>query len=368
MISRLRIKQIIKEAAGVPDDIEMIVDIFTNLVKDEIQAFKDSGKSLKVGEAEVKNYGDVEFRSGNINVSKEKSWQYVKKSPLFNKESWDKFPLYKNKVTISFNIYPDEALDINNIKKPTINAVHVFDAEKMGLEDRRGLGKTYSSGEFEFELTMGDSNWDNLETLSPNLDSVIAHEVFHSYQLYKKYTKSGEIGFGKEHTLNTLAGSLKKDFNKEFNYFLHILYLSLRFEHQARIPQSLRVLKSKKIENYNDFITAIKDTDAYRDAQMLKTFSADKLINDLSRMQSLEDIFRKPMAQRHTQFAIESWNDILKHIIEHGRQSGMTSNPFRGMSQKLLDNPELFFKHWEKVFDRRGDELYRKLIKLYSLL
>ena len=113
---------------------------------------------------------------------------------------------------------------------------------------------------------------------------------------------------------------------------------------------------------------AIKQTDAYRDVKMLKTFSADKLINDLSRMQSLEDIFRKPMAQQHTQFALESWNEILKHIIEHGRQSGMTTNPFRGMSQKLLKNPELFFKHWEKVFDRRGDELYRSLTRLYALL
>ncbi len=38
------------------------------------------------------------------------------------------------------------------------------------------------------------------------------------------------------------------------------------------------------------------------------------------------------------------------------------------MSEKLLDNPRLFFKHWEKVFDRRGDELFRKLTRLYALL
>ncbi len=67
-------------------------------------------------------------------------------------------------------------------------------------------------------------------------------------------------------------------------------------------------------------------------------------------MESFEDILRKPMAQQHTRFAIDSWNDILERIVEHGKQSGMTSNPFRGMSQKLLDNPKLFFKHWEKVF------------------
>ena len=142
MISQTRIRQIIKEAAGVPDDIDMMVNILTDLVKDEIRAFKDSGKQLKVGVADVKNYGDTEFRSGDIKVGKEKSWQYVKNSPLFNKELWDKFPMYKNKVTISFNIYPDEALDVNNIKKPTINAVHIFDAEKMEIKDKKGLGGT----------------------------------------------------------------------------------------------------------------------------------------------------------------------------------------------------------------------------------
>jgi len=368
VISRTRIRQIIKEAAGVPDDIEMMVDIFTNLVKDEIKAFKDSGKELKVGEVNIKNYGDAEFRSGKINVSREKSWQYVKNSPFFKKELWDKFPMYKTKINIIFNIYPDEALEVNNVNSPSIDATHIFNPDKIEPEERKKLGKTYSSGDFEFRLTMMDSNWDDIDTLSPNLDATIAHEIFHSYQLFKKYTKSGKVGFGKEHNINTLVGALKQDFNQEFNYFLHVLYLSLKFEQQARIPQTLKVLKSKKIENYNDFIHAIKGTEAYKEAKMLKSFSGDKLINDLLKIESFEDILRKPMAQKHTQIAILGWNDVLERIFEHARQNGITTNPFRGMSQKLLDNPALFFKHWEKVFNRRGDELFRSLAKLYTLL
>lgn len=368
MISRNRIRQIISEAVGVPDDIDMMVEIFTAMVKDSIQKFKDSGEDFDIGSADVKNYGDTDFKHGEINIGKEKSWQYVKNSPLFDKEKWEKFPMYKNKVTITFDIYPDEALDVNNIGKPTVNAAHQFEPTQFGIKDVKGLGPTYSSGEFEFNITMGDSNWDNLNTLSPNLDATIAHEVFHSYQLYVKYKKSGKVGFGKEHTMNTLAGALKKDFSKEFNYFLHILYLSLRFEHQARIPQALKVLKSKKIENYNDFIEEIKKTDIYRDVKMLKSFSADKLIKDLSKIESFEDILRKPMAQQHLMFALSGWNEILEKIREHARQNGITADPFRGMSENLLNNPKLFFKHWEKVFDRRGDELFRKLTRLYAAL
>ena len=101
---------------------------------------------------------------------------------------------------------------------------------------------------------------------------------------------------------------------------------------------------------------------------MLKSFSADKLLNDLSKIEDFEDILRKPMARQHLMFALSGWNEILEKIREHARQNGITADPFRGMSEKLLDNPKLFFKHWEKVFDRRGDELFRKLTRLYAAL
>ena len=368
MISRNRIRQIISEAVGVPADMDMMTDILTNMVKESMQKFKDSGEELDIGEAEVKNYGDTDFQEGKINISGEKSWAYVKKSPLFNKETWDKFPMYKNKVTINFTIYPDKALDINNINRPSVTAAHDFNPTNFGPKQTKGVGTTYNSGNFEFNITMGESNWDDLETLSPNLDATIAHEVFHSYQLYVKYNKTGKIGFGKEHNYNTMAGALKKDFSTELNYFLHVLYLSLRFEQQARIPQTLKVLKSKNIENYDDFMDELKKTDAYRDAEMLKTFSADKLINDLNQIQSFEDLFRKGIAKQHMEFAVGGWNDIIDKIVDHAKSSGISAEPFRGMSEKLLNNPRLFFKHWEKVFDRRGDELFRKLTRLHSAL
>ena len=368
MITRNRIRQIISEAAGVPDDIDMMTNIFTNMVKDYIGNFKQSGKDLDVGEADIKNYGETEFEYGKIEITEDESWNYVKNSPLFDEEKWKKFPMYKNSVEISFSIYPDEALDMNNINKPNVNAAHHFEPSDFGSKETEGVGKTYNSGNFEFKITMGQSNWDDLETLSPNIDATTAHEVFHSYQLFVKYNKTNQVGFGKEHTLNTLASSIQKDFTKEFNYFLHTLYLSLRFEQQARIPQTLKVLKTKDIKDYNDFIRELKNTDAYGDVQLLKSFSADKLINSLSSIKGFDDIFRKPIAQRRMEFAIENWNDILERISEHAESSGITTNPFRGMSQKLLQNPELFFKHWEKVFDKRGDEFFRKLTKLYALL
>lgn len=69
MITQNKIKKIISEAAGVPDDIDMMTNIFTNMVKDYMGKFKKSGKDLDVGEADIKNYGETEFDYGNIEIT-----------------------------------------------------------------------------------------------------------------------------------------------------------------------------------------------------------------------------------------------------------------------------------------------------------
>ena len=120
--------------------------------------------------------------------------------------------MYKNKVTITFEIFPDKALDINNITKPTVNAAHQFEPTEFGIKDVKGLGPTYSSGAFEFNITMGDSNWDNLNTLSPNLDATIAHEIFHSYQLYVKYKATEQMGILDEMELMEFEDGTSRQF------------------------------------------------------------------------------------------------------------------------------------------------------------
>jgi hypothetical protein len=358
----------INESLGVPSEIDMITSIFVDLVKSKLFEYKNENKELETNTVEVRNYGETEKKSGSFQITDEESWNFVKNSDKFNPQEWRKFPLYKNPILVSFDILPDGAFSESGMDMPTINASHGFATDEFKIKKLSDDTEIFDVSKFEFMIYMGESNWENVETLSPKIDSVISQEVFHAFQLYTKYVKSKKIGFGKENVYNSLSNILKTEFSPDFNRFLHILYLSLRFEHQARVPQALKILKNERIDNYNDFMVAIKKTDMWDDIIKLKSFSADKLIQDMDKIETLFDIIMKGPQKNFVKERIFDWNDVVDRVIDMSINSGLNVEPIRGLSSKTTNDPEKFFKHWEKFFHRRGDELFRKLTRLYGLL
>ena len=369
MVSRTRIKQIITEALGVPSQIEMLTDIFTDMVFQEVEALRISDE-YEESDAQVKGYGDVTIKKYETTISPSQSWSFVKNHPSFNMEEWKKFPMYRNKVIITADVLDDEAANhvIDNSTMPLVNGSHQFDAGKFEVKNLKTLGDVFDIGTFEFKIITGESDFQGSEELKTKISATISHEIFHDFQLYIRYIKSNEIGFGKGQVLNTMAGHLKEGFSKEFNYFLHVLYLSLQFEHQARIPQALRIIKSKSPKTNQEFIEALKQTDAWEDIQRLRNFSAEKIVKSYGEIKGFEDIFRNHMSREYTKDTISDWNNWIEKIRDFMVKSGLTVNPFRGLSQKLLNDPVLFFEYWERVFKKRAKEYYAKLAKLYGTL
>jgi len=362
-------KKIINEALGVPSEINMLTDIFSDMILEKISAFKNSNEELETKLIDTKVREDVEVLVGSFRISKDESWDYVKNSPKFNPKEWEKFPMYKNPVLVSFDIIPDDAIpESDNHRVPLINASHQFEAKEFKVKSHESLGRVYDISIYEFKIFMKQSNWDNLETLNPKLESTITHEIFHAFQLYTKYIKANKVGFGKENVYNTAVNALQQEFSPDFNRFLHILYLSLRFEHQARIPQALRILKQQQVSNYPEFIQAIKKTDAWDDIQNLKSFSADNLIHNINKMESFEDLLFKGPQRSYVPQRILEWDEILDKIVEFSKQNGLSVEPIRKMNKRTLENPELFFKYWEKFFHKRGDELFKKIARLYGMI
>jgi len=365
-----RIQVLLNEALGVPSQIEMMTDIFTDMVLQEVEALRLSD-NFDEKDASLKGYGDVEIKFYETTVGPAQSWAFVKNHPSFNMEEWKKFPMYRNKVRVTVDVLEDEAAQhVTDSKSPMpiVNGSHNFKADKFEVRNLKTLGNVFDIGEFEFKIMTGESDFQGSDKLKTKISATIAHEIFHDFQLYVKYIKSNEVGFGKAQVINTAVGHLKEGFTKEFNYFLHILYLSLKFEQQARIPQALRILKTKNIKTNEDFTEALKETDAWDDIQKLKNFSAEKLIRSYGEYQGLEDIFRIPQSIEYTKDSIAEWNRLLEKIRVFMVQNGLTVNPFRGLSQKLLQDPKLFFEHWERVFKKRAKEYYVKLAKLYGLI
>ena len=103
---RQRIKVILNEALGVPDDIDMIVNIYTDLIIDTIKKDIDNVDSEEV-QINVEKYEDEEAFKYKFKISPKESWEYLKNSPLFNLEEWKKFPTFINKINFSLVTFSD---------------------------------------------------------------------------------------------------------------------------------------------------------------------------------------------------------------------------------------------------------------------
>ena len=136
MVSRTRIKQIITEALGVPSQIVMLTDIFTDMVLQEVEALRISDE-YEESEAQVKGYGDVTIKKYETTISPSQSWSFVKNHPSFNMEEWKKFPMYRNKVIITVDVLDDEAAEhvTDNSSMPLVNGSHQFDAGKFEVKN-----------------------------------------------------------------------------------------------------------------------------------------------------------------------------------------------------------------------------------------
>jgi hypothetical protein len=50
------------------------------------------------------------------------------------------------------------------------------------------------------------------------------------------------------------------------------------------------------------------------------------------------------------------------------RSNGVDVDNFRGISAKVRQDPKTFFEYWEKFFDNRAEEMFRRATRLYDKL
>lgn len=362
---RQRIKVILNEALGVPDDIDMIVNIYTDLIIDTIKKDIDNVDSEEV-QINVEKYEDEEAFKYDFKISPKESWEYLKNSPLFNLEEWKKFPTFINKIEFSLITFPDGIFEDRGVTSPQIEATHAFQPSNFELKQVKKWGEVYSISSYDFSINMKESELDDIEKIRTKLKSVIAHEIFHSYQLYKKYKGTSKVGFGKEAVMNSFQQVLQSQLNPEWNNFMRGIYYALRFEQQARTPQLYYELKDKGIKSYEDFIRELEKTEYFNEINFLRNFSTQKMIDSVTKIESFEDlVLQGPKSQEFKQ-NIENWNDYLQIVASKLRINGVDVNNFRGISAKVRQDPKTFFEYWENFFDKRAEEMFRRATRLYD--
>ena len=358
-----RIQVLLNEALGVPKDIEMFTEIYTEMVLQELEALRLSG-NFNYDEKISLKYGVMKIHEYSSEISGEDTWHFVENNPKFDIETWRKFPLYKNNFVIFASVYEDRIFQEDSTLRARVSGSHQARNEDFKIVNRPKLGNVFEFGSYEIDVQCSQSQFNKLEELKTVIESTITHELTHGYQLYKKYSMSNKIGFGSEQVLNAASSNMKSQLSKDWNEFLTCLYLSLKLEIDARIPQTFRVLKNQKFSNYEEFITALKNTEAWEDIERLRKFSADELMDDLD----LFDDPLKPLARLDVKQKVNNWNHILKYITDELINMGFSINPYKNLSSNVISNPKLFFKHWEKVFHKRAKEYFVRIAKLYGMI
>jgi hypothetical protein len=362
---RQRIKVILNEALGVPNDIDMIVNIYTDLIIDKIKNDIDSAEVNEV-QINVDKYQDEEAFKYEFKITPKESWEYVKSSPLFNLDEWRKFPTFINKISFSLITFPDGMFEDTGTSSPQIAASHVFQPSNFKVRQVKNWGEVYDISSFDFEINMKWSELREPEKIRTKLKSVIAHEIFHSYQLYKKYKKSSKVGFGKEAVMNSFQQVLQSQWNPEWNNFMRAIYYALRFEQQARTPQLYYELKDKGIQSYEDFMEELENTEYFKEITFLRNFSANRMIDSIIKIGSFEDLIFQGVKSQEFKENLENWNDYLEIVTKKLQSNGVDVDNFKGLGQKVRQDPQKFFEHWEKFFEKRADEMFRRATRLYD--
>ena len=362
---RQKIKVILNEALGVPDDIDMIVNIYTDLIIDKIKNDIDDADVNEV-QINVDEYEDEEAFKYDFKISPKESWEYLKNSPLFNMEEWRKFPTFINRISFSLITFPDGMFEDQGVTSPQIEASHVFQPSKFQLRQVKKWGEVYSISSYDFSINMKESQLEDIEQIRTKLKSVIAHEIFHSYQLYKKYKGTSKVGFGKEAVMNSFQQLLQSNWNPEWNKFMRGIYYALRFEQQARTPQLYYELKDKGIETYEEFMEEFKKTEYYKEINFLRNFSAQRMIDSVTKIESFQDLLMSGPKSQEFRENIENWNDYLQIVANKLRSNGIDVDNFKGISEKVRQDPRTFFEYWEKFFDKRAEEMFRRATRLYD--
>lgn len=358
-------KFLLTEALGIPDDILMVVEIYSDLIINRLEEVFHTQQPdvLELNEPGFEQQEGYEYV---FQIKPKESWEFFKNSPKYDIEKWKKFPTYRNKIFVTCKIFPDQLFVKKKYISPMVEASHIFVPKDFKVKTLKTKGEVYDISSYEFSIYMKESETKNFESIREGLSAVVSHEVFHAYQLYKRFKSSSEVGFGKESVYNSLQQIMKSDINNEWNSFLRRIYLSLNFEQEARAPQFYYLLKDKEIKNYDDFMREFKNTETYKEINFLKTFSVEEMMNSFTKVESIFDAITLGQRNYEVKSNIENWNDALLVVSDALKQNGVNVKDFRGLSSNVRNNPENFFNYWKKKFTESADDLFRKIVRMWD--
>ena len=394
-------KELLNEIMGVPKVITPWVNSFTKIITDVIaeetkDGYEEEGeinyKDPKTGE----NVTDLAYKTDNILIPGNEFMDrmmeingYSDMGEFIKSDMFQKLPLWRPEIIFGVVAIPD---DLYNKEKISIEAAVMSDLTQN--ISNVGKVKVFPNLKFNFKVIMPLSG-PNTNFLS-ELKSTVSHELLHVYQKIKQLEGGGESHYGKETILNTLTNHpmLNEIEIEWWRKFLHLVYLHLSFEINARITQLYYEFEEKGVNTKEEFLSELKKTHIWKQMRELENFNAKEYIEqfelpsddiDFGKLNPLEmlDLLLSGKLEVNSLQArgidVSSKEEAIKSLINLWDETlrigneGIKSN--YGIDFNMLpvpesakSNPYLFFKFFEKRFHKKAEKWKRKLYRIASLL
>lgn len=386
---------------GVPKAIDFWVDIFSIIITGVIKSVVDNDE-IEVSDVNYEDddgneVEDTAYRGRTMMDGKEvMNWVmkiagYSDIKNLLQDPKFKLLPIYNPTIQTTVYFLPQKVYEIqfNQGDNDFVSASHSFDASKKSLS-KIGKNEILVNQNFGFEiyLTVKDMEKFDSGKIRKMLKSAIGHELTHCYEMYNRLKTSGDPYQGRESMLN-VATRMMDDFKyPSWGDFLHLVYLHLGFEINARVAQIYYDLKDSDIKTTEDFMSYLKKTSAYKEAEMLENFDAKQFIENfqirgLDFFEMLEDtakqnareknklpgIYLKRTPEEGMTHLIEGWNIFLQEMSEYLNKKGLYKGKLMELvPQSAMKDPYVFFKFFEKRFHKKAERFKRKMYRVASLL
>lgn len=184
-------------------------------------------------------------------------------------------------------------------------------------------------------------NSNNRDQLKPEILKVVSHELHHIFREVKLLNKKSKTRVYNK-TLNSTKFSLLHMFKDHpiLKEFMDMFYLNLEPEITARVQETATIINTLDKGNSNEIIEYLMRFQPINDAKKMSNYTTSNI--------------KKINNEILVVFILE-FNKNLKHF------SGLED-----LNVKQITDIDTFFSYWEKVINKNGIKLYKKILKLIS--
>ena len=383
-------KELLKEIMGVPKALTPWVNSLSQLIYDDVSKLDEwdeegpvsyTNKDGELVEDMAVRMDKQTIKGKEVMESLAKINGFADVKEFVNSEMFQNLPFWRPEISYRFVGVPTELYELEGGGK--YNAM--IGMKEGGDLSKIGKLRVLPGVHMHFDLLV-DMN-DPLNKLKENLADTMAHELLHGYQQIKQLQGGKPGHFGQESSLNALVNNpVMADIGLDWwRKFIHLVYLHLSFEINARVTQLYYYLQNKEINSKEDFLRELKKTSIWKQMKALEDFDAEEYVKsfklptlDMENPLQMFDVLaqkaglaKQGINVKSEEEALKSLIDLWDKMLDIGNQALEKSDidiTMDNVPKSAKETPMKFFKFFEKRFHKKAEKWKRKLYRIGALL